>query len=98
MSLTNISERERLAYTINDFGRMMGLGRSTIYNMIARGQLQISQVGHRKLIPHSEAIALLERSRVNPGRSIQAAAADDTIGQHLAPVKADRLWVSIDDR
>lgn len=70
MSLTNISGHERLAYTINDFGRMIGLGRSTVYNMIAKGEIQVSQVGHRKLIPHSEAVALLERSRV---KSVRAA-------------------------
>jgi hypothetical protein len=67
LSLTNISDHERLAYTINDFGRMIGLGRSTIYNMTAKGEIQVSQVGCRKLIPHSEAVALLERSRVKSG-------------------------------
>jgi hypothetical protein len=46
---------------------MIGLGRSTIYNMTAKGEIQVSQVGCRKLIPHSEAVALLERSRVKSG-------------------------------
>jgi excisionase family DNA binding protein len=67
MSLANIGDRERLAYTINDFGRMIGLGRSTIYAMISKGEIQVSQVGCRKLISHSEAVALLERSRVKSG-------------------------------
>jgi excisionase family DNA binding protein len=69
VSLTNISDHERLAYTINDFGRMIGLGRSTIYAMIAKGEIAVAQVGCRKLIPHSEAVALLERSRVKCGRA-----------------------------
>lgn len=67
MSLTNIGDHERLAYTINDFGRMVGLGRSTIYAMIAKGDLKISQIGCRKLIPHSEAINLLQRNMVKSG-------------------------------
>jgi Helix-turn-helix domain len=67
VSLTNISDHERLAYTINDFCRMIGLGRSTVYAMIAKGDVKVSQIGCRKLIPHSEAIALLDRSRVKSG-------------------------------
>jgi hypothetical protein len=40
VSLTNISEREPLAYTVNDFRRMMGLGRATVYKLIAKGEIQ----------------------------------------------------------
>jgi excisionase family DNA binding protein len=75
VSLTNISDRERLAYTINDFGRMIGLGRSTIYAMIAKGEIQVSQVGCRKLISHSDAVALLERSKVKRTDAADASAA-----------------------
>jgi excisionase family DNA binding protein len=64
MSLTNISDHERLAYTVADFCRMIGLGRSTVYAMIAKGEIQTAQIGHRRLIPHAAAVALLERSAV----------------------------------
>jgi excisionase family DNA binding protein len=67
MSLTNISDHERLAYTVADFCRLTGLGRSTVYAMIAKGEISVSQVGHRKLIPHSEAVALLARNMVKSG-------------------------------
>ena len=40
---------------------MIGLGRSTVYNLIAKGEIEVAKIGHRRLIPHKSAIALLER-------------------------------------
>jgi excisionase family DNA binding protein len=66
VSLTNLNERNPLAYTVNDFCRAMGLGRATVYKMIAKGEIQTAQIAHRKLIPHAIAVELLGRSMVKP--------------------------------
>jgi excisionase family DNA binding protein len=70
MSLTNISEREPLAYTVSDFCRAVGLGRSTVNNMIASGDLESVKIGYRRLIPYAEAVALLERNTVKRSGSV----------------------------
>ena len=62
MSVMNTSEREPLAYSVGDFCRLIGLGRSTVYNLISKGEIEVAKVGHRRLIPHRAAVALLERS------------------------------------
>jgi excisionase family DNA binding protein len=66
LSLTNLNERDPLAYTVGDFCRAMGLGRATVYKMIAKGEIQTALIGHRKLIPHAIAVELLDRSMVKP--------------------------------
>ena len=60
----NISEREPLAYSVEDFCKLIGLGRSTVYNMIKAGETEVAKIGNRRLIPHKSAVALLERHTV----------------------------------
>jgi excisionase family DNA binding protein len=62
-----VVDHERLAYTLNDACRMLGVGRSTLYAMLARGDIAYSQVGGRKLIPHEELVALLQRNMKRGG-------------------------------
>jgi excisionase family DNA binding protein len=62
MSMMNVSEREPLAYSVEDFCKLIGLGRSTVYGLIAKREIEVAKVGHRVLIPHRAAVALLERS------------------------------------
>jgi excisionase family DNA binding protein len=62
----NFNEREPLAYTVGDFCRAMGLGRATVYKMIAKGEIQTALIGHKKLIPHAIVVELLDRSMVKP--------------------------------
>jgi hypothetical protein len=66
MSLTNISGREPIALSLNDFCRAVGLGRSSL---IAAGEIKASKIGKRVLIARAEAEALLERNVVKPGES-----------------------------
>jgi len=61
----NISEREPLAYSVEDFCKLIGLGRSTVYNMIKAGEIKVARIGHRRLIPHRVAVALLEKAVAN---------------------------------
>jgi hypothetical protein len=41
---------ERLAYTVNDFCRAVGFGRTKTYELINSGQLKTVYVGGRRLI------------------------------------------------
>jgi excisionase family DNA binding protein len=66
MSLVSTSELRPISYSVADFCRVTGLGRSTVYNLINKGEIEVSQIGHRKLISHKAAEALLERSIVKP--------------------------------
>jgi excisionase family DNA binding protein len=59
---TNMSEK--IAYTINEAVAVSGLGRTTIYELIKRGDLPRSKIGARTLIRHVDLEALLERHLV----------------------------------
>ena len=65
MTATNLAEREParpnepLAYRVNEFCRVVGLGRTTVYALIAEGRLATVKVGNRRLIPRQAALALL---------------------------------------
>lgn len=48
-----------LAYQVNDFGLLIGVGRSVIYKMINGGKLRTVMIAGRRVIPASEADRLL---------------------------------------
>jgi excisionase family DNA binding protein len=64
MSLTNLNEHEPLAFNIPDFCRLIGVGRSTVYHMMNRGEIEVVQIGRRKLVTRETALALLESNKV----------------------------------
>jgi hypothetical protein len=41
---------DQLAYSIKDFGAAYGLGRSSVYRIIAEGQLRVVKAGRRTII------------------------------------------------
>ena len=51
---------ERRAYRVQDFCKIYGLSRSTVYKMMAAGTLRTVYVGGRRLIPADAAEALLD--------------------------------------
>jgi len=51
---------QQLAYRINDFSKISGLGRTSIYELIKRGDLRVVKVAGRTLVPASEAQRLFE--------------------------------------
>jgi excisionase family DNA binding protein len=65
MTATKLAARETvrpnqpLAYRVNEFCRVVGLGRTTVYALIAEGKLATIKIGNRRLIPHEAAVALL---------------------------------------
>lgn len=53
--------REKLAFTIPEAVAATGLGRTTIYELIKRGELPIVKVGARSLVRRQDLEAMLER-------------------------------------
>jgi excisionase family DNA binding protein len=68
MTATKLAARETvrpnqpLAYRVNEFCRVVGLGRTTVYTLIAEGKLATIKIGNRRLIPHEAAVALLSEA------------------------------------
>ena len=50
---------EPLAYRIEDFCRVVGLGRTTVYALISDRKLDTVKIGNRRLIPRHAALAML---------------------------------------
>ena len=51
---------EPLAYRVNEFCRVVGLGRTTVYGLIADGTLPTVKIRGRRLIPRDAALARLK--------------------------------------
>lgn len=45
------SQHEPLAYSINDACRVSGIGRTTLYALIGKGEIKVRKVGTRTLVP-----------------------------------------------
>jgi excisionase family DNA binding protein len=54
MTNTMTSSVTRLLYPIPDAMGQLGVGRSTVYELIASGALQTVKIGRRTLISHDE--------------------------------------------
>lgn len=54
-----------LAYRINDATRIIGLGRSAIYGLIASGKLKAIKIGGRTLITRTAIEALISEASDN---------------------------------
>jgi excisionase family DNA binding protein len=48
-----------LAYQVNPFCRLMGIGRSHFYDLVKEGKIRTVLIGGRRVIPASEAKRLL---------------------------------------
>ncbi|MGO9427687.1 helix-turn-helix domain-containing protein [Rhodoblastus sp.] len=60
MSLKDTNDTLRpLAYRVNDAAKVIGLGRSTLYEMMKEGTLRFVKRGNRRLIPADALMALL---------------------------------------
>lgn len=54
-----ILPQDRLAYSIAEASRLTGLGRTTLYKMMDRGELQTRKIGRRRLISAQELVGLV---------------------------------------
>ena len=59
-----VRPNEPLAYRVNEFFvALSGLGRTTVYALIADGTLATVKIGGRRLVPRDAALALLSKGR-----------------------------------
>jgi excisionase family DNA binding protein len=52
---------------VQDAARQLGLGKSTVWSLIAQGQLEAVRIGRRTLIKHSSMCRLAERGTQSSG-------------------------------
>jgi len=50
-----------MAVSIKDAAKMIGLGRTSFYNLLNSGQIRPIRLGGRVLVPISELVTLIER-------------------------------------
>ena len=55
------SASERLAYSIDETARLLGVSRTTVNVLIRRGELRSVKLGWRRVVPASEIRRLLEQ-------------------------------------
>ena len=53
-------ETDKLAYTVDEFTKAVGLSRASVYELIKKGELKSVKVAGRRLIPREHAIRLLQ--------------------------------------
>jgi excisionase family DNA binding protein len=52
---------EKLSYTVNEATEALGIGRTTIYELIKAGELAVVKIGSRTIIRRKDLDALLDR-------------------------------------
>ena len=50
---------DRMTYSVDEAARLLGLGRSSMYELVNRGELPVVRVGRRILIPTASLAAFL---------------------------------------
>lgn len=45
-----VSRSLRLVYTVAEAAELLGIGRSTAYELVARGELSAVRIGHRRMV------------------------------------------------
>jgi len=60
---------DRITCTIQEFGRVSGIGRSRIYELLDAGELESVYIGSRRLIVIDSYRRLIERQRAAQARS-----------------------------
>jgi len=56
------SEKERLVWTVEEAGRMLGISRAHAYELVARGELPHLRLGRRVVVPKHAIELLLARA------------------------------------
>ena len=54
------TQNERLAYTVEEARKLLGLGRGSMYEAVRRGDIGAVRIGRRLLIPKAELQRLLD--------------------------------------
>lgn len=61
MTIAQLTEAERLplTLTVEEAGALLGLGRSSAYRAVARGDIPTIRLGRRLLVPSARLLALV---------------------------------------
>lgn len=57
---------DQITAPVNEFARLSGLGISTVWGMVRRGELDSIAIGRRRLVVIESYHRLIERQRANP--------------------------------
>ena len=49
---------EPYAFQINDACELLGIGRTSLYDLVKKGELSVIKIGGRSLVPRSEMVRL----------------------------------------
>ena len=60
METSRVHEEERLVYTVQEAGELLGISRAFAYELVARGELPVIRLGRRRLIPKVALVALVQ--------------------------------------
>lgn len=52
-----------IAHSINDAARLLGVGRTKLYELIAANEISIVKIGSRTLVPHADLVDFFEHQR-----------------------------------
>jgi len=52
-------------YSVDDVARRLGIGRTLAFSLIQHGQLDSVKIGRRRLVPHDDLVAYIEKMRAN---------------------------------
>jgi excisionase family DNA binding protein len=65
MSLTRMIPPDRLAYPIKQACQMLSIGRTSLYEMVKKGELKLIKIAGRTLVPRSEIVRLTSLDRTD---------------------------------
>ncbi|MEK7352915.1 MAG: helix-turn-helix domain-containing protein [Chloroflexota bacterium] len=62
-------EDNKLTFTVNETAKILGIGRNSAYEAVARGEIPVIKVGKRLLVPKAALEKLLNGNQTNTARS-----------------------------
>ena len=62
----NIHTMGKLTVSVEEAGRLIGIGRSSVYEAIRRGELPSLKIGRRILVPRSALVLMFDNSPGDP--------------------------------
>ena len=71
--VSNLEEREQLLLTVVEAAAMLGVGRTTAYELIAAGELQVVHIGRAARVPLVSVHRYVDGLVSPPRRTIRAA-------------------------
>ena len=63
---SNTEAEQRINWRVNDFCHAFGIGRTSFYEEVKRGELKVIKFGKRTLVPNAEAKAWQQRRLLEP--------------------------------